>query len=170
MNTALARQLAPAQGALRQWWQGLAARERRLLQAGALLLALALLWWLALGPALRTVRQAPAERDRLDAQLQQMQRLAQEAKTLRAVAPVAPAQAQAAVQAACGRLGERAKLNLQGARAVVTLQGVTSAELAALLSEVRSGARARVSEATVNQSAPGRYQGSLTLSLGAAAP
>lgn len=167
MSTALLRQrLAPAQSALRTWWASLAPRERQLLKAAAWLLALAALWWGALGPALRTLREAPAERALLDQQLQAMQSLAAEAKTLRAVAPADPAQAQAALQAAVGRLGPRAKLSLQGSRAVLTLQGVHSGELAALVNEARTGARARVTDAQLSQAGPGAYQGALTLALG----
>lgn len=166
MSTASLRQrLAPAQSALQGWWASLAPRERRLLQAAGWLLALAALWWGALGPALRTVREAPAERAALDQQLQTMQGLAAEAKTLRAVAPADPAQAQAALQAAVARLGPRAKLSLQGTRAVLTLQGVHSGELSALVNEARTGARARVTEAQLSQAGPGTYQGSLTLAL-----
>jgi hypothetical protein len=44
--------------------------------------ALALLWWIALAPALRTLAAAPAEHAQLDAQLQQMATLQNRAKAL----------------------------------------------------------------------------------------
>ena len=56
-------------------WQALGARERRGLAVAAWVLGLFLLWALAIAPAWRTVRAAPAQLDRLDAQLQQMQHL-----------------------------------------------------------------------------------------------
>jgi general secretion pathway protein M len=166
----LSRHLAPAADAWRQWWRGLALRERRALQIAAVLVALAVVWAVALAPAARTLRDAPAERDRLDAQLQQMQAQAAEAIRLRAVPPLTADAARNALQAAAGRLQDRAKLSLQGPRANLTLKGVTSAELSALLTEARVGARARVTDATLTQSSPGRFDGSLSLTLGGGAP
>ena len=49
-----------APSALSTHWQTLAPREQHLVRAAALLVALALLWWLALAPALHTLRSAPA--------------------------------------------------------------------------------------------------------------
>lgn len=166
----LAQRLMPAAAALQQWWRTLGLRERRALQLAAVLVAMALLWVVALAPAARTLRQAPAERDRLDSQLQQMQAQAAEAVRLRAVAPISAETARNALQAAAGRLQDRAKLSLQGARAVITLKGVTGQELAALLTEARAGARAKVTDATLNQTNPGRYDGSLSFTLGGSAP
>jgi len=158
--------LTTARAGALAWWSALALRERRLVLAAAGLVAAALLWALALAPALRTLASAPAQLAAAEAQAQQMQALATEAASLRAVAPVPLAQAQAALQAATGRLGEAAKLSLQGERAVVTLKGLGSDQLAGWLAEARAGARARVVEASLSQSAPGRYDGSLTLALG----
>ena len=50
--------MATAVQALGQRWQTLSPREQGLLSWGATLLAVALVWWLALAPALRTVREA----------------------------------------------------------------------------------------------------------------
>ena len=43
-----------------QRWQQLGERDRRAIAWGATLLGLALLWWLALAPAIATLREAPA--------------------------------------------------------------------------------------------------------------
>ena len=67
---------------LKARWAALEARERRLVIAAATLVALALLWWIALAPALRTLSAAPAEHAQLDAQLQQMATLQNRAKAL----------------------------------------------------------------------------------------
>ena len=64
--------------ALQQRWQALAERERVLLWLGGTVLGLALLWWVGLAPAWRTVRAAPQKIEALDLQLQDMQRLAAE--------------------------------------------------------------------------------------------
>ena len=72
-----------APSALSTHWQTLGPREQHLVRAAALLVALALLWWLALAPALHTLRSAPARHAALDAQLQQTQALQAEAEALK---------------------------------------------------------------------------------------
>ena len=160
--------LTSARHAAHTWWAGLDRRERRLLLVGTAVLLAFLLWLLAVAPALRTLSSTPAKLAVAEVEVQRMQALANEAASLRAVAPVPMAQAQAALGAATARLGEVAKLSLQGERAVVTLKGIGSTQLAAWLSEARAGARARVVEASLRQTQPGLYDGSLTLALGAA--
>lgn len=160
--------LNTAKASARVWWASLAQRERRLVLLASAVLAGFLLWAVALAPALRTLASAPALLAAGEAQAQQMQALASEAVTLRAVAPVPMAQAQAALGAATSRLGDAAKLSLQGERAVVALKGISSDQLSAWLAEARAGARARVVEASLSQTSPGLYDGSLTLALGAA--
>lgn len=153
--------LAPAAA----WWEGLAARERRLLGWGAVVVAVALLWWLAVQPAWRTLAQAPAEHDRLDAQLQQMQREAAEAQQLRALPPLPADQAGEALRAATERLGAKARLVLQGERATVTFTGIGSAALRDWLGEARAGARARPVEANLARGPQG-FNGTMILALG----
>ena len=48
---------------------------------------------------------------------------------------------------------------------MLSLKGVSSAQLNAWLAEARAGARARVVEANLVQTSPGLYDGSLTLAL-----
>lgn len=143
----------------------LSGRERWLLGITAALLAAVLLWMLALAPALRTLARAPSELARLDAQWQDMQRLAAEAQALRAAPTVTPEQAQAALKAATDRLGERARLTVQGERAVLTVTNVPSQALRDWLAEVRQGARALPLEASLTRGAAG-LSGSLVLAVG----
>jgi general secretion pathway protein M len=63
-------------------WVGLQPRAPRPALAAAVV-GLALLWWLALAPALATLRAAPAQRAALQAQAQQMQRWQREARPYR---------------------------------------------------------------------------------------
>lgn len=156
-----AQALAPASA----WWRALPSRDRNLATFGGAVLLLFLLWLLVLQPALRTLRQAPAEMDRLEFQLQTMQRLAAETAELRATPPVNPEQAQAALKAATDRLGESAKLSLQGDRAVLTLNGAGTEALRGWLAEARSGARARPLEANLMRSGSG-YSGTLVVAIG----
>ena len=64
-----------APSALSTHWQTLGPREQHLVRAAALLVALALLWWLALAPARDTLPRGPAPRAAVDAQMLQMQAL-----------------------------------------------------------------------------------------------
>ena len=163
--------LPPALITIRQqaaaWWQGRAPRERQALIAVVVVVALFTVWSLFIAPALRTLREAPAQLDRLDAQLQQVQRAAAESVVLRSVAPVSNAQASLALKAASDRLGDRARLTLQGDRASIALTGVDTESLRAWLQEARSGARARPVEAQL-QRGPQGYSGTLNVTLGSA--
>ncbi|WP_425257582.1 type II secretion system protein GspM [Rubrivivax sp. RP6-9] len=163
---ATARQAALAP--LRAWWSGLAARERQLVALCAAVLLAFGAWLVLVQPALRTVRTAPAQLDALAAELQSMQLLAAEARELRNTPPVNVEQSAAALRAASERLGTKARLSLQGERAVLTLNGVGTEELRSWLGEVRSGARARPVEASLTRGAAG-YSGSIVVALGGAA-
>ena len=68
--------------ALQDRWKALAPREQNLVLAAGALVALALLWWVAVAPALATLRAAPARHTALDAQLQRMLSLQAEAQQL----------------------------------------------------------------------------------------
>jgi general secretion pathway protein M len=163
---------SPALAALRQqadaWWRSRAKRERQAVVLVAAVIGLLIVWSLFVQPAWRTAREAPAQLDALEAQLQQMQRVAAESRGLRSTAPVGSAQAGIALKAASDRLGDKARLNLQNDRAILTLTGgVTPEALRAWLSEARAGARARPIEAQL-QRGPNGYTGTLTVSFGGA--
>lgn len=160
---------APALASLRQqagtWWRSRTPRERQAVAGVALVLGLFVAWSLLVQPALRTVRAAPAQLDKLEAQYQQMQRVAAESGALRGAARVSPQQAALALKAATDRLGDRARLSLQGDRATLTLTGVNPEALTAWLGEARSGARARPVDAQL-QRGPQGYTGTLGVTLG----
>lgn len=158
-------QKASALAPLQTWWRGLADRERRLALLALAVVVLGAVWLLAVQPAWRTIARAPAEIDTLDAQLQNMQRLAAETQALRSAPPVTPEQAAAALKAATDRLGDKAKLALQGERAVLTLTGVGTGALRDWLAEARAGARARPLEANLSRAAQG-YSGTLVVAIG----
>lgn len=149
-------------------WQGLGVRERRGLSFAAVVVGLALLWLVALQPAWLIVRESPRRLAELDAQLQAMQAQAAEAQALRSVAPPAAGQSAQALQAATERMGPRARLSLQGERAVLTLDGVAPGELQAWLAEARAGARARAVEARLTRGERG-LGGTVVVALGVGA-
>jgi general secretion pathway protein M len=157
--------LQAALAPLAERWRALSPRDRNMLALAGAVLALFLVWTLAMQPALRTLSSAPAELDALDLELQTMQRLATEATELRAAPPVTAAQAAASLQAATAALGDQGKLSLQGERAVLTLTGVGTAALSEWLAAARAGARARPVEATFTRAAQG-YNGTLVVAIG----
>ena len=149
------------------WWRALAPRERLGATLALCVVAALVVWMLAVQPAVRTLREAPQAIARLDAELQQMQFLAAESRTLRATPAILPAQAAAALKAATVRLGDKARFVLQGERAILTLSGVDGEALRSLLADARSAARARPIEAQLVRGAKG-YDGTLVLAIGGA--
>jgi general secretion pathway protein M len=152
---------------LRTRWQAVGARERRLIGLALGVLGAFVVWSVAIQPAWRTLRDAPQTLDRLDAQLLQMRALGAEVRELRAAPGQNVEQSTQALQAASARLGGQARLSLQGDRAVLTLNGVSSSQLRQWLAEARAGARARPVEAQLSRTAQG-FSGNIVLSLGAA--
>ncbi len=151
----------------RVYWRSRAPRERQLLALAFVAVLLFAGWSVLVQPAWRTVRSAPAQLDQLDHQVQQMQAAAAEVQALRAVPAVAPPQAALALKAATERLGDKARLSLQGDRAILTLSGIGPEALRGWLNEARSGARARPIEAQLMRAAQG-YSGTITVSFGGA--
>lgn len=152
-------------GAVRARWLALSERDRRLAWLAVAVLGAFLLWTLAIQPAWRGVREAPVQLDALDAQLQEMRLLATEARELRAAPALSADQSAQALKSASERLGNKARLSLQGQRAVLTLSGVSGVQLREWLAEARAGARARPVEAQLSRNAQG-FSGSVVLSIG----
>jgi len=150
---------------LRARWAALPPREKRLLLLAATALALFLTWTVAVQPALRTLATAPAQRDALEVQWQAMNKRAAEVAELRGATPMSPEQSLSALKAATERLGEKARMSVQGERVVLSLNNVGTAELRDWLAEARSAARARPVEATLSRAAQG-YSGTLIVAVG----
>ncbi len=149
---------------LRQRWQALAPRERRIAGWLGWAVGMVLLWFVGVVPAWRSVSTAPARLDQLDAQVQQMQRLAGEATALRALPPVGGLQAQAALKTATDTLGSAARLQLGGDRATVTFSNATGTQVRDWLAEARSAARTRPIEANLTRGPQG-YSGSVIVQM-----
>ena len=139
---------------LQQRWKALAPREQNLVLAASAIVALALLWWVALAPALKTLRTAPARHAALDAQLQRMQSLQLEALQLQAAPRGTPGDAVGSLRASLTqRLGATAQLSLVGDRATITLKGAPADALGQWLAQARSNALAVPVEARLTRSA-----------------
>lgn len=135
---------------------------------GGAALGVLLLWLLAVQPALRTLREVPAQIDAVDAQLQAMRALAAETSGLRSATPVSQAQAMAALQAATDQLGAKGKLSVQGDRATLTLNAADTESLRSWLELARTAARARPVEAQLSRG-PNGYTGTLVVVFGSGA-
>jgi general secretion pathway protein M len=147
-------------------WRSVSAREQRLLMLAMVLVLLALVWWLAVAPALAVLKAAPAQHRALDAQLQHMLSLQAQAKVLQTQA-VFSAQAQrSALDASLKPLGTAAQMTVQFDRVTVTLKGVSADALAHWLSTVRQNAHVVPSEAHLVRHGELGWDGTLVLNLG----
>lgn len=136
------------------YWRGLSTRERIGVAAAAATVGAALLWWLALAPALQTLRSAPAQASSLEAQLQSMRALQAQAQTLQNQPKLGRDEALRALEASVKqRLGNTAQLSVQGDRANLILKGAAADALAQWLSQARVNARATPVEARLQRSA-----------------
>lgn len=155
-------------------WKALAPREQSLVLAAAAVVGLALLWWLALAPALATLRTAPTRHAELDSQLQRMLGLQAEALQLQAAPRSSAGDAVGTLRnALTQRLGAAAQLTVAGDRATVTLKGAPADALAQWLAVARSNAQAvpleaRLSRSTAAPAAPGAPPAPITLGAPAA--
>ena len=146
-------------------WQSLARRERQWLLSAALLVLAALVWWLAIAPALLTLRSAASQRLLLDAQLQQMQSLQAQAKALQAQPRIAPDEARRLLDASVKSFGASAQLQIAGERATVSFKGASADALAQWLLQVRLNVRTVPSDARLLRGASGSWDGTVTLNL-----
>ena len=152
-----------------RWWRSLAAREQRGLWWALVAVTLLLVVMVLVRPAWRTLQDTPKQLAEVENQLQQMNQLAREAQALRATPAVSLAQSTDALKAATDRLGAVARLNLQGAQASVTFNGVTPEAFTEWLREARTVARVRISEAQLARTGT-TYSGTVLVTLGGAAP
>lgn len=124
--------------------QGLPARQQKALRLAAWVVGLALLWWVALAPAVSTLRQARSQHAELDKALGQMQELAASAEIVRTqnATPVPPPEvARQALEQATSGLGAGAQLAQQGDSVTVTLREIPATALAQWMQQVRVNAR-----------------------------
>lgn len=151
---------------LRTRWQRLAPREKVMVAATSVIVGLALLWLIAIRPALAVLRSAEEQHRALDAQLQQMTGLQQQARALQAQPKIGHDEALRLLERSLReRLGTSARLTISGDRATVTLTGTQADALARWLTQARVDARALPGEARVQRNAAGLWEGTLVLSL-----
>ncbi len=140
-------------------------RERQMVVIIGGALAFLVVWLIFVRPAWKTLDDAPALRAQADAQLLQMQAIANEAKQLRALPPVPQTVAEQVLKAATDDLGGKGKLSVQNDRAILSVTGANGEDLRKWLIQARGGARARPVEATLTRAGDG-YNGTLVVAIG----
>ncbi|MDB5874054.1 MAG: gspM [Ramlibacter sp.] len=152
--------------ALKARWEGLRPREQALVAAAAVLVIAALLWLVALGPALATLRSAETQRRALDRQLQQMRGLQAQAQALQSQPKQSYDEAVRLLELSVReRLGTTARMVIGGERVTITLTGTAADALAQWLTQARVNARALPSEAHLQRNSAGLWEGTLVLTL-----
>lgn len=135
---------APSRGlsALSSWWRGLAGRERTLVGVAIFLVGAAICWWVALAPALATLRTAAVQMPNLEASLRDMQSMRAQAQSLTAQPRLSPQDTRRQLESSVSQIfGAAAQLQFNGDRATVTLKAVTPEALAQWLVQTRANAR-----------------------------
>ena len=152
-------------GAVRAQWQAATRREQQWLLAALAVVALALLWWLALAPAWGVYKTADAQSRALTTQLQQMQQLQQQARRLLALPTLNATEARRALDASLPTLQGAAQLTPQMDRMLVTLKGASAQPMAQWLAAVRQNAHLVPTEAHLKRNASGSWDGSVVFVL-----
>ena len=152
--------------ALRERWSLLAPREKALVAGAAVLVGLALLWWVALGPALATLRGAEAQHRALDSQLQRMLGMQAQAQAMQAQPRQSYDEAIRLLETATRqKLGPAARMTIIGDRVTLALAGTSADALAQWLTQARINARALPSEARLARNTAGSWDGTVVLTL-----
>ena len=151
-------------------WQALSPREQRGVSVLGALLAVLLLWSVAVAPALHTLRDSDNRRTQIGLQQAHMIALQNQAQALQARTPLSRDEALRTLQGLTP--GPQIQLNVQGERISAQLKAVPAPVLANWLTQARTQAQALPLEAhltrantTTSSSAAVVWDGSLVLSL-----
>jgi general secretion pathway protein M len=164
MSTNMQAKVRAAIAPVQTRWAQLSQREQSMVRGALLILALALVWFVALRPAIATLRNAKSQGPQLRAQLQDMLQLQAQAQVLQAVPAAQTQDSKNLLEAALPTLGATAQMSLTGDRATITLEGSSADALAQWLTQARLNARARPLELHLTQS-QGLWKGRIVLQM-----
>ena len=151
---------------LQRRWLGLAPREKVLVTAACLFVGLSLVWWLAIAPALATLKVAEQQHRTLDAQLQRMMGLQAQAQAMQSQPRLGYDEALRQLETSIRqRLGATARIVVNGERVTLTLAGAPADALAQWLVQARVDARSLPGEARLMRNAAGQWDGTIVLAL-----
>ncbi len=148
-------------------WHSVSTREQRLVQFAAAVIGIALLWWVGLAPALKTLKSADQQRSALESQWLQMQGLQAQAKLLQSKPSLTAADARRLLDASVVPLAAALQLANAGDQVRVTVKGLSPDALAQWLATARQNARAVPSEAQLTRNEAGTWDGFMMLTLNA---
>lgn len=152
--------------ALATHWQAQPPRQKGLVALAIGLVTVALLWWIALAPALSLWREVPQKQRALDLEMQTLQTLESQARMLRQLPQAGRDDARRALEASVQQqMGTSGRLQLAGDSATLTLTGARGEALAQWLAQARIDARTRPISAQLSRNAAGLWEGTLTLAL-----
>lgn len=142
-------------------------RDRMVVGLAVSLTLGALVWWLALSPAIMTWHQAPGRHAVLDAHIEQMHALADEAQALQKMPRLGPEDSRRVLgRLVTQTLGTAGEMTVHGDRATVVLKGASAEALTALLAQTRQNARVLPVRADfVRNDSRSGWDGSLVLAL-----
>ncbi|HMS25827.1 MAG TPA: type II secretion system protein GspM [Burkholderiaceae bacterium] len=150
------------------FWRQLSPGLRRIWLVVGLAVSLYSVWLVAIAPAMNTLRNAPDLHRKLDAQIDNMQTISAEVKSLQKQPKLGLDDAQKALQnTVAQRLGSTGQINIIGSRAILTLKSAPPQSVAEFLTEARINARAIPQEVKItrNNASVTSWDGSMTLSL-----
>jgi len=168
MSTNMRAKVRAAIAPVQTRWAQLSRREQSRVRGALLILALALVWFVALRPAIATLRNAKSQGPQLRAQLQDMLQLQAQAHVLQALPPAQTQDSKNLLEAALPTLGAMAQMSLTGDRVTITLEGSSADALAQWLTQARLNARARPLELHLTQS-QGLWKGRIVLQMASTA-
>lgn len=148
--------------AVRQRWTSLQPRERMGLSSALGVLAVFLAWSQMLAPAFRLWQEAPAQHQRLDAQMQRMLALRAQAEALKNQPKNAPDAWREGLTAATRSLGA-SELVWAGNTATVRLKDCTPQALGRWLSDLGPLWQVQLSQASLKLDKEGLWQGQLSV-------
>ena len=145
-------------------WQALSPREQRGVSLLGALLALLLLWSIAISPALNTLRDSDNRRTQIGQQHAHMLALQAQAQALQTRRPISQDEAVRNLQGLTP--SAHLQLNVQGDRVMVQLKAMPAAALSDWLTKARSQAQALPIEAHLTRgNTTMTWDGSLVLRL-----
>lgn len=132
--------------------QSLPPKDRQRLLALALVLLALILWTWQISPALKTLRDMPAQLAQLQDQTQQLKFMQAQAQALQKSPRIQAKDARTLLQkVATENLDNGARLNIEGSRATLTISRVSAESLAQFLALARTQAQALPIEAQLQK-------------------
>lgn len=96
------------------WWAGLSSKEQQGISWASVLVALTLVWFVLLAPAIRTMQQVPLQRAAFSAQLLELRQMQAQAQALKARPALSRQEMVQLLGQVSGPLGASVKLEVQG--------------------------------------------------------